>query len=130
MIRLVFLLVVASVLSVKAQSEIPVKIHGQLKVADGKIVDKLNRPPQLRGTSMFWSIWQGQKYYNSDALTWLKKDFKISLVRLAMAVAHPQGYLKKPDDQKALIVKMADAAIAEGLYVIIDWHDHHAHIHT
>ena len=131
MIRIiVFALIVITALSASAQWDSPVKQHGQLKVAEGKIADQYERPPQLRGTSLFWSIWQGQKYYNSDALSWLKKDFRISLVRLAMAVEHAGGYLNSQDTQSQLIKKMADAAIQEGLYVIIDWHDHHAHQHT
>jgi endoglucanase len=39
------------------------------------------------------------------------------------------GYLQDPSGQKALVKTVVDAAIQEGVYVIIDWHDHNAHLH-
>ena len=39
------------------------------------------------------------------------------------------GYLANPDREKAKVTAVIDACIELGLYVIIDWHDHHAHEH-
>jgi len=114
---------------VKAQQPDPVQLHGQLKVQNGKILDQHNRAPQLRGISLSWSIWQGQKYYNPKVLSWLKKDFKISLLRIPMAVEPKGGYLQDPEGQSRLIIQTIDEALKLGLYVLIDWHDHHAHLH-
>ena len=108
------------------QKKSAVELHGQLKVKNGQILNKYNQPPQLRGISMSWSIWQGQKYYNSEVINWLHQDFNATIIRLAMGVEPEGGYLKNPIKQKQLITSAADAAIANGMYVLIDWHDHHA----
>jgi endoglucanase len=108
----------------------PVQINGQLHVANGQIVNKNGLPPQLRGISMSWSIWQGRKYYNTDVVDWLRKDFNISLLRVSMAVQPDSGYLQQPHDQKKLVTTMIDRAIKKGIYVLIDWHDHNGHLHV
>jgi len=103
--------------------------NGKLKVQDGKIVNSKNVPPQFRGVSLSWSIWQGQKYYNTEVVNWLQSDFNINLLRVSMAVQPDGGYLQKPAEQEVLVVKTIDAAIKKGIYVLIDWHDHNAHQH-
>jgi len=105
-----------------------VAAYGQLKVAGNRIVGKDNTPVQLRGMSLFWSQWIG-KYYTAETVKWLKDDWRATLVRAAMAVDN-DGYLKNPAAEKAKVITVVDAAIAQGLYVIIDWHDHEAEKHT
>ncbi|MGK6349773.1 glycoside hydrolase family 5 protein [Parapedobacter sp. DT-150] len=104
----------------------PIAAHGPLSVADGRIVNQHGVPPQLRGISFSWSVWGGKKYYNEQVVDWLVDDFKVSLVRLSMAVEPDSGYLQQPDEQAALVQRVADRAIKRGIYVIIDWHDHNA----
>jgi endoglucanase len=98
----------------------------QLHVADGKILNSNGQPPQLRGISLSWSIWGGRKYYNPEVVKWLKDDFHINLLRVSMAVEPDGGYLKDPVAQEKLVTNVIDAAIRQGLYVLVDWHDHHA----
>ncbi|GAB3920695.1 glycoside hydrolase family 5 protein [Mucilaginibacter myungsuensis] len=124
-LTIALLLIVVTTLTVSAQSATPVSKHGQLKVSDGRIVDKNGRPPQLRGVSLFWSIWEGKKFYTPEVVNWLVKDFNISLIRVSMAVEENGGYIQDPSQQQ-LAIAMVDAAIKQGIYVIIDWHDHHA----
>lgn len=107
----------------------PVARNGALSVIDGKIVNQYGKPPQLRGISFSWSIWQGCKYYNPQALDWLVSDFKVSVVRLAMGVQPKRGYLTQPDSQKQLIIAMVDEAVKDGIYVLVDWHDHNSNQH-
>ncbi|QJD95774.1 glycoside hydrolase family 5 protein [Mucilaginibacter robiniae] len=100
--------------------------NGSLRVVDSHIVNQHGQQPQLRGISMSWSIWGGRKYYNTDVQNWLVTDFKITLLRVAMAVEPEHGYLQEPVAQTKLVTEQVDQAIKNGIYVLIDWHDHHA----
>ncbi|SFZ91524.1 endoglucanase [Flaviramulus basaltis] len=104
-----------------------VEEHGQLSISGNKIVDKNGEPLQLRGMSFFWSQWIG-KYYTKETVKWLKEDWNCNIVRAAMAVDH-DGYLANPEVEKTKIKTIIDAAIEEGIYVLIDWHDHEAEKH-
>lgn len=106
-----------------------VQRNGALKVVDGKILNSKNIQPQLRGVSLSWSIWEGKKYYNQDVVNWLLSDFNISLLRVSMAVQPDGGYLQNPVEQEELVTRTIDAAVKKNLYVLIDWHDHHANEH-
>jgi endoglucanase len=78
--------------------------------------------------SLFWSQWIG-KYYHRETVKWLKEDWRCTIVRAAMAVGSG-GYLTNPEQEKQKVITVVDAAIEQGLYVIIDWHDHEAHKNT
>ncbi len=104
-----------------------VEYYGALSVSGNRIVGANNKPVQLRGMSFFWSQWMG-KYYTNECVKWLKDDWHCNIVRAAMAVEEG-GYLTNPDVEKQKVFAVVDAAIENGLYVIIDWHDHHAFDH-
>lgn len=94
----------------------PVSDHGALSVQNGVIVDKNGKPPQLRGMSLFWNIYpEGSKYYNATTVQQLASSWKIDVLRVAIGNTSAQ-------DAKTMI----DAAIANGIYVIVDWHYHDA----
>jgi endoglucanase len=88
----------------------------------------------IAGSSLFWSNtgWGGEKYYNAKTVAWLKNDWKANLVRAAMGVEENGGYLNKTTKaisdtkNKTRVFTVVDAAIANDMYVIIDWHSHHA----
>lgn len=107
----------------------PVATNGPLHVENGKVVNQNGAEPQLRGISFSWSIWEGRKYYNPQVVDWLVKDFKVSIIRAAMAVQPAHGYLEQPDSQKNLVITLVDEAIKDGIYVLIDWHDHNSNQH-
>lgn len=77
--------------------------------------------------SLFWSNtgWGGERFYNSQVVSWLKSDWKANLVRAAMGVEDEGGYLEDSSNKDRLIA-VVDAAIANDMYVIIDWHSHKA----
>lgn len=125
-ILLFYVLLFTAVCDAAAQKPGAVAKHGALHIAEGRMVDKNNLPPQLRGISLSWSIWEGQKYYRPEVVSWLATDFNISLLRVSMAIEPEKGYLQQPLEQERLVMKVIDAAIQQGLYVLIDWHDHHA----
>ncbi|MFB2120536.1 glycoside hydrolase family 5 protein [Parapedobacter sp. 2B3] len=110
----------------EAPTTTPIAKHGILQTVGNRIVNQHGVPPQLRGMSFSWSIWEGRKYYNHAVVDWLVDDFHVSLIRLSMAIEPDGGYLQHPEEQAALIRQIADRGIERGVYVIIDWHDHHA----
>ena len=109
-------------------AQTPVQTHGNLKVSGNKVVNKNNQSFSLAGNSYFWSNegWGAERFYNASVVKWLKDDWKATIVRAAMGVEDAGGYLSNPASNKQRVRAVVDAAIAEGLYVIIDWHSHHA----
>lgn len=105
-----------------------VKKHGQLKVVGTQLVDNNNQAIVLRGMSFGWhSMWP--RFYNEEAVRWLKKDFKCTVVRAAMGVeAGESPYIKKPEFSKEKIEAVIKGAIKSDIYVIIDWHSHNINL--
>ncbi|MFI5128605.1 MAG: glycoside hydrolase family 5 protein [Chitinophagales bacterium] len=102
----------------------PVKTHGQLKVEGTKLVDKNGKIVVLRGMSYGWhNLWP--RFYNEGSVKWLKNDWKCTVVRAALGIElNDSGYLKNPISSAKKIEAVVDAAIKQGIYVIIDWHSH------
>jgi aryl-phospho-beta-D-glucosidase BglC (GH1 family) len=102
----------------------PLSVKGNRVLAGGE-------PASFAGNSLFWSNsgWGGEKFYNASVVSWLKTDWKASLVRAAMGVDAPGGYLQDPKGNVARVKAVVDAAIANDMYVIVDWHSHRAESH-
>jgi len=85
-------------------------------------------PTGLAGNSYFWSNtgWGAERFYTAESVRWLKDDWQSNIVRAAMGVETPGAYLQDKAGNKARVKTIVDAAIAEDMYVIIDWHTHHA----
>lgn len=113
-----------------AQTPVPQKTivekYGQLHVKGSFIISQYGDTVQLRGMSMFWSQWMA-KFYNPGLVKWLADDWKCTVVRVAMGVENG-GYLDNSYEEKKKVYTMVDAAIASGIYVIIDYHSHEAHM--
>jgi endoglucanase len=119
----VFLFLISNV-SVKAQ---PVKKNGQLQVNSTQLINQEGKPVVLRGMSFGWhNFWP--RFYNKGAVKWLAKDWNCNVVRAAIGVEPEKGYLKDPAGAKQKIQAVVDAAIREGIYVIIDWHSHNINL--
>jgi len=104
--------------------------HGRLRVAGAEIVGEHGNTVQLKGMSFFWSQWEfGAKYYTEGVVNWLVDDWKCSLVRAVLGIHESGGYLQDPGTEKAKIELVINAGIAKGIYVLVDWHDHHAESH-
>jgi cellulase (glycosyl hydrolase family 5) len=97
----------------------------------------------VAGNSFFWSNgrYGADLFYTAETVKWLKEDWGSQLVRAAMAVddnkpqpgtpvAQLGGYLTLPFDNKLNVQKVVNAAIENGMYVIIDWHAHRAEDNT
>ncbi|HEU5076987.1 MAG TPA: glycoside hydrolase family 5 protein [Polyangiaceae bacterium] len=104
----------------------PVERHGQLQVVVGRLSNESGHAVALRGQGFGWDNWW-PKYYNADVVRWLRRDWCVDIVRPAMGIEPGGAYLAKPAASKARIRTVVEAAIAEGIYVIIDWHAHDLH---
>jgi aryl-phospho-beta-D-glucosidase BglC (GH1 family) len=109
-------------------SETPVSCHGSLRVQDGRIVDAQGRPFSVVGPSWFWSTtgWGQEGLYTADAVTWVAQDWQSGIVRAAISGHEGGGYVDDPTGNMVRAKALIDAAIASELYVIVDWHSHHA----
>jgi cellulase/cellobiase CelA1 len=103
--------------------------HGQLRLAGTQLSDQAGRPVQLKGMSSHWAAWYPQ-YINEGAIGWLVQNKGMTLFRISMGVEPEGHYLEDPDYNKSLVFQAVDACIQQGIYVIIDWHDHNAHQHA
>lgn len=103
--------------------------YGLLQTSGNKIVDKNRNPVSLAGNSFYWSNngWGGENYYKSEVVSWLALDWGTSIVRASMGVDDIGGYLQDKNGNLTKIKKIIDAALENGLYVIIDWHTENAH---
>ncbi len=141
-IALVFGLGSMSAAVAAAPAGSPVAVHGALSVKKGKVVDKNGNSVTLRGMSLWWSQWpEGSYFYdiasNSDnraaaTVNTLRDDWNIDVIRAAIGVDHQDGsdaggILSNYDRERDRAVRVIDAAIAKGIYVIVDFHAHNPH---
>jgi endoglucanase len=101
----------------------PVACHGALAVRDGRIVDARGEPVTLRGMSLFWSQW-APRYYTAETVEWLARDWKVDVVRAAIAAETNDSARQHFDRELAKASAVIDAAVANGIYVVVDWHAH------
>ncbi|PHR93010.1 MAG: endoglucanase [Robiginitomaculum sp.] len=106
----------------------PVAIHGDLSVQGGKIVGKDGQPVSLAGPSLFWSTtgWTMDRFYNADVVNYFAQDWNAGIIRAAIAAQGNGSYITDPKGNTQKAVRVVDAAIANGIYVIVDWHSHRA----
>jgi endoglucanase len=100
----------------------PVQVHGALRVRGTLICGARGAWVPLHGVSLFWSQWGG-RFFNGEALRWLRDDWRISLVRAPLGI-HEEGFLANAAREEARVRDVIEAAIALGVYVIVDWHAH------
>lgn len=97
--------------------------YGQLSVDGIYLTDSAQNPVVLRGMSFGWHNWW-PRFYNENVVNWLADDWKVDIVRAAMGVDVDGGYINDSATAVNAVKAVVDAAIAKGIYVIIDWHCH------
>ncbi len=117
-------------------SQTIVQKHGRLNIRGNKVVNKNGEQITLAGNSLFWSSAGGFKdqgssnYYTEQAVDILVDDWKTDIIRIPMGVKESwdggRGYIDSPITQTFKIKNVIDAAIARGVYVVVDWHSHDA----
>ncbi|HSG34593.1 MAG TPA: glycoside hydrolase family 5 protein, partial [Sphingomonadaceae bacterium] len=104
----------------------PVAKHGKLSILGNRIVGEHGEPVTLRGMSLFWSQWAPQ-YYTGETIDWLVKDWKITAVRAAIAAEGNDSARQHFEREFAKASRVIDAAVRNGIYVIVDWHAHRSY---
>ena len=104
-------------------AETPVKRWGQLQVRGAQLCDQKGQPVVLRGVSLGWhNLWP--RFYNAGTVKTLSHDWHATVIRAAMGVKIEDNYLENPKFALQCIEPVIEAAIKNGVYVIIDWHAH------
>ena len=113
-----------------AQSFIVSK-NGRLQVVGNTVTNQFGDPACLAGNSIFWSNFSdGAVFYVPETVDKLASDWNSSIIRAAMGVEEPGGYVDN-NGQFATrefnkVTTVIDAAIANDIYVIVDYHSHAA----
>lgn len=100
----------------------PIERYGRLHVEGVQLVDACDRPVQLRGVSdqgIQWFPWG--TCFTDESLGYLRDALAIDVVRVPVYVEEG-GWLDDSEQMRQRTHAIADAAIARGLYVVIDWH--------
>ncbi|MBR4559350.1 MAG: cellulase family glycosylhydrolase [Fibrobacter sp.] len=130
----------------------PVSHFGKLVACGSDICGEktgTSTPIQLKGPSLFWSTGSPAALFNPITVDWFTANFNIGVIRAPMAIKYydancsdplakegltSYGYLSggkgDKENTKALIKSIVDAAIANDIYVIVDWHSHCAEKET
>lgn len=100
--------------------------YGALHVsADGKLVDRNGTVVALHGYSTHALSWYPE-YVNREFIEYIKDNWGIDTLRLAMYTAEEDGYCVGDEANRKKLREVVDrgvkAATELGLYVIIDWH--------
>ena len=118
LIAIVFLC--AFCVPVAAASKLP-----RLQVKSTQLVNSSGKKVQLRGISTHGLSWYPE-YVNQSAFTFMKKNWKVNAVRLAMYTAEYNGYCTGDASNRRKLEACIDNGVKyatnAGLYVIIDWH--------
>ena len=105
------------IVSARAGSATP---YGQLKVVGNQLCGSNGQAVQLKGMSSHGLQWYGH-YMNRDSIKYMKENWGANVVRAAM-YTEERGYISNPSLMKSRTKEVVQAAIDEGIYVIIDWH--------
>lgn len=96
----------------------PLEEHGELSVNGTNIIDENGEKFQLKGVSTHGLQWYPQ-YVNKETFEYMRDNWKINAVRLAMYSDPNVGY---NTNLHKIVENGVEYATDAGLYVIIDWH--------
>lgn len=114
-----------------------VERFGRLQVNGNLVTAENGEKISLAGNSLFWSNAPEtflEDFYDARTINHLANDWRSAIIRPAIGVKESWdkglGYIDSPEEQMAKLRIVIDAAIARGVYVLIDWHTHNAEQYT
>lgn len=93
--------------------------NGWLQVKGTQLCNEQGQPVVLRGMSSHGIQWFGE--FAEEAAIRNTAHFSANLFRVAMYTGEG-GYLSQPEAMAAKATQAVDAALANDMYVILDWH--------
>lgn len=102
--------------------------HGHLSVQGRHIVNQAGTPISLAGPSLFWSNsdWGQTGFYNARAVQSFARDWNADVIRVALGGEGDGSFIDDPHGNMARAETVIQAAINNGIYVIVDFHSHKA----
>lgn len=127
-----------SICKPEKKQEFVVSKHGQLNVKGGSVCDKDGNTVSLMGPSFYWSC-SAALWWKKETVDYLVSQHNVQIIRLPVSIAPSEGnswegaatwnednYYHSPDNTKKMVDEVVKAAIENDIYVIIDFHEHHA----
>lgn len=128
--RRIFVVAALAALIMSCSQQAPKVEH--LRVEGTALMNESGDTVELKGMSFGWNVlWP--RFYNAQAVKHVVKDWDAELVRAAIGVeidddeCKVDNYLKNPEFGKQCACTIVDAAIENGVYVLVDWHAHGLH---
>ncbi len=119
----IVVLICSSFTAGAAPSGTPVSNNGWLSVEGTMLVNEQGTPAVLAGVSLGWhNLWP--RFYNEGVVRHLAQDWKCSVIRASIGAEIEGNFADDPEHALSCLFSVADAAIEQGIYVIVDWHAH------
>ncbi|MGL1886171.1 MAG: glycoside hydrolase family 5 protein [Reichenbachiella sp.] len=103
----------------------PVDVYGEMKVKGQYFVGSKgaykNAIVQVKGLSFFWNNWGGEQYWTADQVNNMVDNFDAEVLRVPVTTSSKGKYA-----DLGAAVQVIEQSIARGIYIIIDFHSHHA----
>lgn len=124
LIKLALALSAAVLMAVSCNtSKTVVEKNGPLSVEGTYLVNCKGEKIILQGVSFGWHN-AHSRFYNAGAVKTLATEWNVRVVRASLGLEPFGDYIRNPKRGMDCVTAVVDAAIDEGVYVIIDWHSH------
>ncbi|MGL1903858.1 MAG: glycoside hydrolase family 5 protein [Fibrobacterales bacterium] len=124
--RITYAIIVTLIGFSTSSAEGPVDVYGEMKVSGRYFVGSSDKYKeslvQVKGLSFFWNQWGGQSQWNAGVVDIMVDDYSAEVLRVPVSTSRG-GKRANLNDAAAVI----DQCIKRGIYIIIDFHAHHAH---
>jgi endoglucanase len=122
--RLLFAVTLLFSASVFSHAGTVVTDNGWLRVDGQRLVNEQGQPIQLRGVSMGWHcLWP--RFYNHTVVDYMSDKWNVDIIRCSIGLdLEDRSFEKQPELGYALVDSIVNAAVANNIYVLVDFHSH------